>query len=190
MVNMIINEKLINNNLHLRSLTLDDCKEQYVYWLNDIEVNKYLETRFTFQNIEMIKSFVAAVNESKDSYLFGIFINEVHIGNIKIGPIHPIYKFADISYFIGDKDCWGKGYTTLAIKLITEFGFNTIGLNRIQAGVHGSNIGSQKVLEKCGYKKEALLRKKIYYGCNENKVWDDHLYFGILKEEYPPPLII
>jgi len=178
--NGIIQEK----NIFLRNLEFADCTEKYANWLNDEEINKYLETRFTVQSIEIIKIFVTDINNSTDSYLFGIFVDTQHIGNIKIGPIHPIYKFADISYFIGDKEYWGKGYTTIAIKLITEFGFNTIGLNRIQAGVHGSNIGSQKVLEKCGYKKEAILRKKIYYGCNDNKVWDDHLYFGILKDEF------
>jgi len=181
---MIINEKLILGNLYLRSLTLDDCTEKYVNWLNDEKVNLYLETRFTVQTIEMIKSFVTNINDSADSYLFGIFADDIHIGNIKIGPIHPIYKFADISYFIGEKDCWGKGYATLAIRLITEFGFKTLGLNRIQAGVHGSNISSQKVLEKCGYKKEAVFRNKVYCGCGDKKVWGDHLYLGILKSEY------
>ena len=181
---MIIKDKLAIDNLYLRSLTLDDCTNKYAQWLNDKNVNIYLETRFSIQNAEIIKSFVAGINDSPDSYLFGIFIDDSHIGNIKIGPIHPIYEFADISYFIGETSCWGKGYAAKAIKLITDFGFTRLKLNRIQAGVHGSNIGSQKVLEKCGYKKEAVLRNKLYYGDKNNKVWDDHLYFGILKSEY------
>jgi len=181
---MIIKDKLVLNNLYLRSLSTSDCSEKYLNWLNNPEINKYLETRFVVQNIEMIKSFVTNINDSIDSYLFGIFADDIHIGNIKIGPIHPLYKFADISYFIGEKEYWGKGYATLAIKIVTEFGFTKLNLNRIQAGVHGNNIGSHKVLQKCGYVKEAVFRKKIFYGNENNKNWDDHLFFGILKEDY------
>jgi len=181
---MILTEKLVSNNLYLRCLTLDDCTERYVEWLNDKEINKFLETRFLIQNVEMIKNFVTGINNSTDSYLFGIFTENTHIGNIKIGPIHPLYKYADISYFIGEKSFWGKGYASEAIKLITNFGFIKLELNRIQAGVHGCNTGSQKVLEKCGYKKEAVFRNKIFYNNGDDKIWNDHLYYGMLKSEY------
>jgi len=178
------NNNLVFDNLLLRNLTLEDCTFNYVNWLNDEDVNKYLETRFIIQDIEKIKNFVQTINDSSDSCLFGIFVSDVHIGNIKIGPIHPIYKYADISYFIGDKLYWGKGYAAIAIKLIIDFGFSILCLNRIQAGVHASNSSSVKVLEKCGLKKEVVLRQKIFYNSGDSKIWDDHLYYGILSSEY------
>jgi len=175
---------LIEKNIKLKNIDINDCTEQYANWLNDENVNRFLETRFVNQNVEMIKDFVTIINNSSDSYLFGIFVNDLHIGNIKIGPIHPIYKYADISYFIGDKSYWGKGYAAIAIKLIINFGFSILGLNRIQAGVHAGNSSSQKVLEKCGLKIEAVLRQKIFYNSGDSKIWDDHLYYGILSSEY------
>lgn len=169
----------------LRNLKIEDCNDNYLGWLNDTQVNEYLETRFIEQSLDKIKEFVLSINNSSDSYLFGIFNDQnTHLGNIKIGPIHPRYKFADISYFIGEKMWRGNGYASKAIQLITEFGFNQLDLLRIQAGVHSSNIASRKVLEKCGYKQEACLRKKIYHGMDQNILWDDHLYFGIIKEEF------
>ena len=182
---MIIKENILSEILYLRTLTLEDCTEKYVNWLNNIEVNRYLETRFYVQNQEMIKDFVVGVNNSEDSYLFGIFTDDnIHIGNIKIGPIHPIYKYADISYFIGDTLFRGKGFAKNAIKLVLKFGFNQLNLNRIQAGVHGTNISSQKVLEKCGFIKEAELRKKIFFEKENEIIWDDHYFYGILRIEY------
>jgi len=183
---MIYNGTLISDNLYLRNLTPDDCTERYANWLNNNETNNYFETRFTLQTVELVREFVSVINNSPDSYLFGIFVDNMHIGNIKLGPIHKLYAYADISYFIGEKSLRGKGYAVRAINLVTQFGFGKLGLNRIQAGVHGSNINSQKVLERCGFTKEAVLRKKIYYG--PDRIWDDHLYYGILKNEHLLPL--
>jgi len=183
---MLYNGKPASDRIYLRNLTDEDCSESYAAWLNDIEVNRYLETRFTVQTIAMIKDFVRTVNKSTDSCLFGIFVNNEtakHIGNIKIGPIHPIYEFADISYFIGDKTVWGLGYAKEAINLITRFGFKELKLRRIQAGVSSGNMGSAKALIHNGYQLEARLRQKIFSGNDKQKLWDDHLYYGILREE-------
>ena len=46
--------------------------------------------------------------------------NNNHIGNIKLGPINFIHKNAVISYFIGEKKLWKRGYTTLAIEEIIK----------------------------------------------------------------------
>lgn len=104
----------------------------------------------------------------------------VHIGNIKIGPIHKFYSYADISYFIGDKNYWGKGLATEAIKSLLKFGFEVINLNKIQAGVFASNIGSIKALEKAGLILEGNFRKQLY----TEDLCDDHLFYGILKEDW------
>ena len=93
---MIIQNKLITKKgFIIRSISLDDCNEKYVNWLNDKEVNQYLETRWCEQNIESIKDFVRKQIASEDSYLFAICKQDgTHIGNIKIGPINNRYKHA------------------------------------------------------------------------------------------------
>ena len=72
-----------------------------------------------------------------------IFI--LNIGNIKLGPINFIHKTGEISYFIGEKELWGKGYTTLAIKEIIKIA-KKMGLKKLKAGLYEMNIGSKKVL--------------------------------------------
>ena len=68
----------------------DDCNKKYLKWLNDLDVNQFLETRWNKQNIKSIKKFVSEINRSNDSYIFGIINKETkeHIGNIKIGDIN------------------------------------------------------------------------------------------------------
>ena len=116
----------------------------------------------------------------KNNYLFAIIENcsNQHIGNIKLGPINFIHSYADISYFIGQKDCWGNGYASEAIRLLTNFGFKKLNLHKIRAGVYASNVASQKTLEKSGYKFEAKFLRCLKNGDN----WEDHFWYGIFNE--------
>ena len=107
----------------LKKLDSDkDITKKYQKWMNDFEVHKYTEQKYQKHSIADIKNFVKEKNKSKNEFLFGIFLKKnglnTHIGNIKLGPINYIHKNAEISYFIGEKEMWGKGYTTLAIKEI------------------------------------------------------------------------
>ena len=179
---MIIQKQLIGEKIILRQIELSDCNDNYVDWLNDPDVNQYLETKWSDQNIESIKVFVESQRNNDHSVLFAIVLkeNNTHIGNIKIGPIHPHYSHADISYFIGEKEHWHKGIATEAIELISKFGFEDLNLHRIEAGAYECAIGSWKALEKCGFKREGILRKQVLFKDN----YIDIYRYGLLKSEY------
>lgn len=175
-------ESLAGERVHLRLVTLEDCTERYVAWLADPEVNQYLETRYAEQTLEMVRGFVASMVDSPHSYLFAICENEGgrHVGNVKIGPVIPRHDYADVSYFIGERSVWGRGFGSEAVRLVTKFGFDRLGLHRCQAGFYESNIGSHRVLEKAGYTLEARLAKQLRIGDH----WEDHVWFGALRETW------
>jgi RimJ/RimL family protein N-acetyltransferase len=79
---------------------------------------------------------------------------------------------AEIGYFIGEP-YWNKGIVTKAVKLITEYGFQHLGIIRIQTGVFEYNTASQRVLEKCGFVKEGVFRKSVI---KQGKLWDEVRY--------------
>lgn len=54
---------------------------------------------------------------------------------------------------------WGKGYASAALALVRDFLFEECDAQRIQALVEPDNAASIRVLEKCGYEREGLLRK-------------------------------
>jgi len=165
----------------LRLLELADCTDRYAAWLADTVVNEFLETRYAEQTPEAIRSFVASLIDSPHSYLFAIVDpGERHIGNIKIGPVVPRHLYADVSYFIGERDAWGKGYGTAAVRIVTRFGFERLHLHRCQAGLYESNIGSHRVLEKAGYVLDGRLPKQLRIGDR----WEDHVWFGALRETW------
>ena len=91
------------------------------------------------------------MESSENNILYGMILDQKHIGNIKIGPINWNHMAADVGYFIGSRDAWGKGLATEAVRRVTEFAFEELKLNKCNAGVYSGNPGSIRVLEKAGY---------------------------------------
>lgn len=167
--------------ISLRKLNLTtDISNKYLKWMNDPKVQKYTEQKYKKHSKANIKNFVKDKNKSKSEFLYGIFLKKnnlkIHIGNIKLGPINFIHKTGEISYFIGDKELWGKGYTTLAIKEIVKIA-KKIGLKKLKAGFHEKNIGSKKVLEKNNFKLEGKMISEIFY---KGKRYDSYWFGKIL----------
>ena len=140
--------------------------KKYQKWMNDPEVHKYTEQRYKKHSLKDIKKFVKEKNKSKTEFLFGIFLkkNKIlnHIGNIKLGPINFIHLTAEISYFLGEKDLWGKGYTTIAIKKIINIARKKK-LKKLKAGFYEMNKYSKKVLEKNGFLLEGEFKSEVIY---------------------------
>lgn len=166
----------------LRPISMDDCTETYVDWLNDPEVNRYLETRHETQTLYSVMPFVGNARASSNDYLFAILAGPTHIGNIKIGPINRLHQTADISYFIGSREHWGKGMATDAIRGATAYAFDRLGVYTLRAGVYGRNIASRRALEKNGYRLRGVLPLELV-GVDGR---DDHVYYSITKPEYKP----
>jgi len=175
--------KIIGERIFLREVELSDCTSAYLSWLQDPEVNQYLETRWEQQSIESITSFVREMRDSNRNILFAIVETSTkrHIGNIKIGPVNYYHKYADISYFIGDRSSWGKGYASEAVLVATAYAFNDLELESLIAGVYESNIGSQKVLERSGYGLQGRFSKQLVSTNNEK---EDHLWYTIRKGDF------
>ncbi len=180
-------EWIEGNRARLRLVELADVSDRYLGWLLDPEVNRYLETRWSEQTLDTVHAFVSSMVASGDSYLFAIVDREsgAHAGNVKIGPVNRIHEFADVSYFIGDRAAWGKGLGTEAVIMATRFGFERLGLHRVQAGLHETNIGSKRVLEKSGFAFEGQLVKKLRGAAKGD--WEDHLWFGALRDTWAAP---
>jgi RimJ/RimL family protein N-acetyltransferase len=172
-------DRFVGDLVMLRLVTLADCCEQYVEWLQDSEVNRYLETRWSSQTLESVSAFVDAMTSSSDSYLFAIVdrSRERHVGNIKIGPVNLHHAFADISYFIGDRTCWGKGLATDAIRIATRVAFERLDLHKTQAALYAGNVGSGRALEKAGYSLEGRQRAQVRSG----ETWEDRLWYGLVR---------
>jgi len=159
MKSMPINKKMNKQDIiiegeriYLRILEEDDASEEYASWINDSEVNRYLETKKT--TAEDLKKYIAEKRKSEECLFFGIFLKESkkHIGNIKLEPIDTKEKIATMGMMIGDKSHWGKGIATEALNILVDWAFNNLDIYEIDLGVLKDNAAAIKVYEKSGFK--------------------------------------
>jgi len=160
----------------LRPVSIDDVNCTYIKWMNDVEVNIFMETQFRQQTRESIEKFVKE-KRNEPNTLFLAIINKKdlkHVGNIKLGPISNEHKRGDISFFIGEKEYWGMGLTTAAVGLVTDYALSKLRLRKICGGCYSNNIGSQMVFKKAGYTLEATRRSHNF----SQGTWVDQIYFA------------
>ena len=81
---------------------------------------------------------------------------------------------------IGERDFWGKGYGTDAMRLILRYAFAELNLNRVSLGVFEYNPRAVRSYEKAGFQHEGRMRGVLY---KEGKRWD-MLFMGIQREEW------
>lgn len=150
--------------IYLREVRESDVNDEYYNWLNDPEINQFLETRFYPRSKNDILNYVRKMDGNPDEIFFAIYFkeNDKHIGNIKLGPINWIHRRGDISLVIGNKEYWGKGFATEAIGLVIDFAFNVLNLHKLCAGYYESNIGSAKAFAKCGFTLEGRYPKHSF----------------------------
>ena len=152
--------------IKLKKLNLkEDISTKYKIWMNDIQVHNFTKQKFKKHTFVDIRNFVREKNASKNEFLYGIFLKKnklkIHIGNIKLGPINFKYRSAEISYFIGEKKLWGKGYMTLAIKEIIKKA-KTKGIKKLKANSFDKNIGSKKALLSNSFKIKRKLKNNKF----------------------------
>ena len=86
--------------------------------------------------------------------------NLLFAGVISLHTINIKNHTAEIGYWM-EKSMRGKGIGTIAAKMITDYGFRSLGFRRIDGLADVENTASQKLLTSAGFQKEGILRNKV-----------------------------
>jgi ribosomal-protein-alanine N-acetyltransferase len=168
----------MKNKITLREATIADA-EFLVSMMNDKEFKKYFPSSLISKTVEEEKKrlnhFIANSKNGTGCY-FIIMQGKERVGMADIYKIDKRNNRSGIGYGIL-KEYWGKGIATKATKHLLYFAKKELKLHAIEATADPKNVGSQKVLEKNGFKKIGLI--KDYYFEN-NKYKDRLLYWKIL----------
>jgi RimJ/RimL family protein N-acetyltransferase len=78
----------------------------------------------------------------------------------------------------------GRGYATRAARLVARWAFTSVGIARLVAGTMPSNVGSQRVLEKVGFRREGLQLSRLP-GAGGGRI--DDVLFALLPTYLEPP---
>ena len=101
---------IINNDIFIRVISKKDVSLTYLNWLKNDEIMKFTEQNKKNHTLESTIKFVEEKFQSKFDFLFGIFLNNNHLGNIKLGPIDWAKREAQISFFFRRKKILGQRY--------------------------------------------------------------------------------
>jgi [ribosomal protein S5]-alanine N-acetyltransferase len=107
------------------------------------------------------RSFIAMATGRSPGLLLAIEVQGEAAGGIGIHPLEDVYRgTGEIGYWLAEP-FWGKGIVTDAVRALIPVAFAQSGIIRIQAGIFSHNPASMRVLEKCGFVREAVHRDAI-----------------------------
>lgn len=154
---------LQTERLSIIPISSSHCSQQYVSWLNDPEVYKYLETRGNYALHELREYLAKIIEENVLMWAIHVKESNTHIGNIKIDPINKVHGLGEYGILMGEKTEWGKGYAREASEAVLSYCFGELNLRKITLGVVRDNLGALKLYEKLGFVQEGLYKKHVVY---------------------------
>ena len=123
--------------------------------------------------------FIAlATGPGRHLYL-AIDIGGEAVGGIGVSPLDDVKRrTAEIGYWLAEP-FWGRGIATAAVRALVPVAFETTGIVRLEAGIFSDNPASMRVLEKCGFLREAIHKKAV---TKNGRLLDEVLYVRFAEE--------
>lgn len=150
------------DSVYLRPLKPSDVTTEYVGWLNDPEVNRFLEVRYQVPHTNSsTRSFVQQCIDTKRIH-WGIFIDSAHVGNVTCTP-DLNNEHTSIASLIGSKKYRGTQLAKYAVGAAISFIFSELKLHRIEAGVYSNHLGGIALLTSLGFQKEGVLKERAIF---------------------------
>lgn len=180
-----LNFKIETRSTIIKPIVIDQISEEYVSWLNNTNLNKYLEVRHNLQSKQTIIDYINSLRQKHNCDLFAIVnkSSKKHIGNLTISSFNNNNNSTvDFGIMIADKDARliGVGAEIHLATLKLMFGFNEI--NRMNANAASLNLLACKTLLSLGYKQEGVKRQSFYL--NATNSYCDTIMFGLLRDEW------
>jgi [ribosomal protein S5]-alanine N-acetyltransferase len=149
----------------------------------DPRVTRYL-SKPPWPSIDVAHERIARDNEAMSAGRYACFgIQQERdgrlLGECSLFNFQEQSRRAEVGYTLAFES-WGKGYMNEALSSLLEFGFSTLGLNRVEADIDPRNVASARTLERLGFRKEGHLRERWIVA---GEVSDSSL-FGLLAAEW------
>ena len=130
-------------------------EENFKYYGGYSKPSVWNEEREIRAEASRVKGF-----KGKREYSWVVTYQGEVIGQIQLFNFFNHNTCAEVGYFI-KRTYWNRGINTKVLKAVCKFGVETMGLKRIEAFAHVDNIGSNRTLQKAGFTKEGLMRKRF-----------------------------
>lgn len=166
--------------IYLRPLEEKDT-DLILKWRNDPEIMEKMISSHPISREEHLRWFHGLQKKNDRLEFVIVTINEEQpIGTVSLKDIGLQHSKAELGKLIGERKYRRKGYATEAAKLLVEYGFKRLGLNRIYARVLEYNEANIQLDKKLGFRVERVLREDVY----KNGRFVNVVLMGLLRKDY------
>ncbi|MEM9466465.1 MAG: GNAT family protein [Actinomycetota bacterium] len=146
----------------LRPITVDDAMAMFLS-LNDEESNRLTGTQSTF-TLEQVQTHCQRIAAADDRHDFAITRpgDPTYLGEVVLMDIDPINRSGVFRIALAHESLFGQGLGTAATQCIVEFGFDDVGLHRIELEVYAFNERARHVYEALGFAVEGVKRDALW----------------------------
>ncbi|WP_429844215.1 GNAT family N-acetyltransferase [Brevibacillus sp. FIR094] len=178
------------NLVELRPVIAEDM-ERLFHWRNDEEAAKWAAgsglVTYSYVSLDSLKAMYAEnvrasrPDDKLKGFVFSVYtLDGEHIGNCDYRDVNPITRTATIGIAIMAKEYWSKGFGTDTLRLLLDFLFSKLNLNRVQLDTWSGNTRAIRAYEKSGFVIEGRLRQNEYV----DGQYYDTIMMGLLREEF------
>lgn len=176
-------EFAIDNEIILREFVHGDADAVFASAMANLdhlmEFMFWMKPNYSIADAKVFVAQSIVDAEQKKSLNFGIFRGDKFIGSIGFPNFDREAKATEIGYWI-DRDEEGKGIVSQACKLLIDYAFNEMKMNRIQIRCVAENLRSAAIPVRLGFVKEGVLRQSQF----RNGKLHDFVIYGLLVSEW------
>jgi len=169
---------LLGKSARLRPFEWSDA-EKYRTWVNDSEIINLVDRVRPVTAVEH-RRWYERISEDSQIAIFAVdaMPDEKFVGCIWLYGIDPRHRHAELRILIGNREYWGSGVGTEAIRILIDFAFNKLNLHKVYAYVLASNQRALKTFRKVGFIREGVLKQERYV----NGKFVDVVRFGCVRK--------
>lgn len=169
----------IDNDICLCPLHKKD-KDVFLKWHNDSTIRNNIGGLIPFSETEFIEACEMRERINPSNLWFSIYACEQIVGIVGIHNIKYIQRNAELSILIGTEKNRKKGIATRIIKMMERYVFLDLQMHRLYAKIFSDNTPSIRLVEKCGWDREGLLRDAAF--------WNGQYRDVIIYSKITPPI--
>ena len=155
-----MNFLMVNEALTLRSFSLRDATILFdLVYTNKSFLSPWMSWVNQYNNIEDARAFIRFCTKNYQEglgYSFGIWKGDDLLGEVSFTALDKINDVASIGYWLGQAYT-GQGIVHQSLETLMQFGYNQLGINRMEIKVSTANIASIRVAKSLGFVQEGVL---------------------------------
>lgn len=175
-------------NVLIRPYQAEDAAEVYQAVRESLpQVSQWLPDLNEAITLETVQTYIARQHDQVSRRLAYNFViidgdDQTILGGCGLNQINWQHGFANLYYWVHSRKA-GRGVASAATRLLARYGFETLGLQRIEIVIAVGNLASLRVAEKVGAEREGLLRNRIYV----NNAFHDAFMHSLIPSDLDQP---